>query len=70
MNKELTNCHQPREHGLNKYIRRAHVHANIWHQDMVLNPTCLDPLTLGWRYLDRKLVPVLSHVAPAPVSVL
>ena len=37
---------------------------------MVLKLTCLDPLTLGWRYLDRKLVPVLSHVAPAPVSVL
>ena len=37
---------------------------------MVLNPTCLDPLTVGCRYLDRKLVPVLSHVAPAPVSVL
>ena len=53
-----------------EHIRRAHVQANIWHQDMVLNPTCLDPLTLGWRYLDRKLVPVLSHVAPAPVSLL
>ena len=30
----------------------------------------LDPLTLGWRYLDQKLVPVVSRVAPAPVSVL
>ena len=36
----------------------------------MLSPTCLDPLTLGWRYLDQKLVPVLSRVAPAPVSVL
>ena len=53
-----------------EHIRRAHVQANIWHQDMVLNPTCLDPLTLGWRNLDNKLLPVLSQVAVAPVSVL
>ena len=28
-------------------ILPAHGQANIWHQDMALNPTCLDPLTLG-----------------------
>ncbi|XP_014665031.1 PREDICTED: uncharacterized protein LOC106807252 [Priapulus caudatus] len=53
-----------------QHIRRAHVQANIWHQDMVLKPTCLDPLTLGWRNLDKKLLTVLSQVAPAPVLVL
>ena len=53
-----------------EHIRRAHVQANIWHQDMVLNPTYLDPLTLGWRNSDNKLLTVLSQVAPAPVSVL
>ena len=53
-------------------MRRAHAHANIWHHDrsIVLNPTRLDPLTLGWRYLDRNLVLVRYQVAPAPVSVL
>ena len=51
-------------------MRRVHVQTNIWHQAMVLNLTCLDPLTLEWRYLDRKLVPVHSQVAPASVSVL
>ena len=29
MNKELTNCYQPREHGLNIIIRHAHVQANM-----------------------------------------
>ena len=28
------------------------------------------PSDLGWGYLDQKLVPVLSQVAPAPVSIL
>ena len=28
-------------------MRRAHVQANIWHQDIVLTPTWLDPLTVG-----------------------
>ena len=52
-------------------MRRAHVQDNIWHHDMILKLTCPDPLTMGWRYLDQMLVPVLSHwVAPAPVSVL
>jgi hypothetical protein len=53
-----------------EHIRRAHVQANIWHQDMVLNSTCLNPLILGWRKLDNKLLTVLSQVPPAPVSVL
>ena len=53
-----------------EHICRAHVQYNIWHQDMVLNPTFLDPLTLGWRNQDKKLLIVLSQVAPAPVSVL
>ena len=57
MNKELTNCQRPMEHRLN--------------MSRLLTLTCLDPLTLGWRYLDQKLVPVFSHlISPPPVSVL
>ena len=37
-----------------EHMRRAHVQANIWHQDMVLKSTCLDPLTLGPRYIDQN----------------
>ena len=44
-----------------EHMSRAHVQVNISHHDMVLKLTCLDPLTLGWIYLDRKLVSVLSH---------
>ena len=28
------------------YMCRAHVQANIWHHDMILKLTCLDPLTM------------------------
>ena len=40
-----------------EHMRHDHVQANTWHHDMVLKLTCLDPLTMGWRYL----VLVLSH---------
>ena len=53
-----------------EHIRRAHVQDNIWRQDMVLHPACLDPLTLGWRSIDNKLLTVLSQVPPAPDSVM
>ena len=53
-----------------EHIRRAHVQASIWHQDLVLHPVCPDPLKLGWRQEDGRLLPVLSQVAPAPESVL
>ena len=53
-----------------EHIRRAHVQANIWCQDMVLNPTYLDPLTLGWRIADKRLLTVLSRDPQAPASVL
>ena len=49
--------------------RCAHVQANIWHQDMVLSPHLSRPTDLEVE-IDQKLVPVLSRVAPAPVSVL
>ena len=53
-----------------EHMHRAHIQANMWHQDMVLNPTCLAHLNLEVENLDQKLVPVLSQVAPALVSVL
>ena len=46
----------PTQGALNEHIRRAHVQANIWNQDLVLNPTCLDPLTLGWRNLNETTI--------------
>ena len=57
---------QPMEHGLNIYA----VPMSRLTYGTRINPTCLDPLTLGWRYLYQNLVLVLSQVAPAPVSVL
>ena len=53
-----------------EHISHAHAQFNIWRQEMVLSPTCLDPLTLGWRNLHKKLLTILSQVAPAPVSEL
>ena len=38
-----------------EHIRRAHLQANIWSQDLVLHPTTtLDPLTLGWLKKERQ----------------
>ena len=38
-----------------EHMRRAHVQANnIWHHDMVLKLTCLDPLTMGVEILIPK----------------
>ena len=53
-----------------EHIKRAHLQANIWSQDVILNPENPDPLTLGWRKEDDKFVPVVSNVPPAPDSVL
>ena len=53
-----------------EHIRRAHVQANIWCQDMALHPACLDPLTFGRRSIDNKLLTVLSQIPPAPDSVM
>ena len=61
----LTNCQRLMQGAWIEHMGRAHDQANIWHHDMVLNLTCLDPLTWGWRYLDQKLVAVLFQVAPA-----
>ena len=55
---------QPMENGLNIYA----VPMSRLTYGTRINPTCIDPLTLAWRYLDQRLVPVLSQVAPAPVS--
>jgi len=52
------------------WLRRAHLQANIWSQDLVLHPTTLDPLTLGWRKDSDRLLSVLSKEPPAPDAVL
>ena len=53
-----------------EHILRAHCQAAVWEQDLVLHPTILDPLKLGWARDDVGLVPVLSKVPPAPLSVV
>ena len=53
-----------------EHIRRAHVHANVWQQDIIAQPKYPDPLTLGWQLVEGRLVSILSQVPPAPQSVL
>ena len=53
-----------------QHIRRAHLQANIWSQDLVLHPNTLDPLKLGWQKEGDKLLPVLSEEPAAPDAVL
>jgi len=60
----------PTEGAWLEHIRRAHLQANVWSQDLVLNPITLDPVMLGWQLEDGKLCPVLSREAPAPESVV
>ena len=50
-----------------QHILRAHYQANIWAQDLVLEPTMLDPIGLGWHEDDvRTYIPTLSGVIPEP----
>ena len=54
-----------------QHILRAHLQANVWHQDLNANPELLDPTTLGWVLNeDRTYQPVVSTVAPAPEAVV
>jgi hypothetical protein len=53
-----------------EHIRRAHVQASVWSQDLVINPVIPDPVTLGWQMQDSKLLPLLTKEAPAPEAVL
>ena len=53
-----------------EHIRRAHVQASIWSQDLVLNPECPNPLQLGWCQQGDRLMPVMSEDPLAPDSVL
>ena len=55
------------------HVLGAHCQAAVcllWEQDLILQPTMLDPLKLGWIKEDRGLVPMLSKVSPAPQSVV
>ena len=49
-------------------MRRVHGQVNIWQQDMVLNLTCLDPLTWGWIYLNQNLVSVRYQCCSSSVE--
>ena len=53
-----------------EHIRRAHIQASVWSQDLVLNPVIPNPLMLGWQMQHDKLMPLLSKEAPAPEAVL
>lgn len=53
-----------------EHIRRAHLQANIWSQDIIPDPVIPDPLTLGWKEEDGRLMAVLSRESPAPDCVL
>jgi len=53
-----------------EHIKRAHVQANVWSQDLVLNPVVLDPLQLGWQLQDGKLQPIMTKEAPGPEAVM
>ena len=55
-----------------KHIRRAHLQAHVWAQDLSLQPDVLDPNTLGWATVDGRLRPVLTRVdlALPPASIL
>lgn len=44
-----------------QHILRAHLQANIWLQDIVVDPVFLDPLNFGWKLNDNlKMQPVLT----------
>jgi len=49
-----------------EHIRRAHLQAHVWSQDLSLQPDVLDPNTLGWETIDGRLRPVLTLVDLAP----
>jgi len=53
-----------------EHIRRAHLQAHVWAQDLCLQPDVLDPNTLGWETVDDRLRPVLTRVDLAPASIL
>ena len=53
-----------------EHIRRAHIQCHMWLQDLVLNPSSLDPLSMGWKIQDNKYLPILSQIPPAPDAVL
>lgn len=53
-----------------EHIKRAHMQANIWAQDIIPNPELPDPLTLGWKQESGQFVPLLSQVPAAPDSIM
>ena len=47
-----------------QHIRRAHVQASIWLQDIVRDPVIPNPLEHGLQRQDGRLLPVLNKEAP------
>jgi len=61
----------PTPGSITEHILRAHLQANIWMQDIVVDPIVPDPITLGWKQLDDGIwVPMASKVPPAPEAVV
>ena len=53
-----------------QHTLRAHLQANLWAQDMILQPKIPDPCKLGWEKEGDGYIPVLSDVQPAPTAVV
>jgi len=50
-----------------QHILRAHYQANIWAQDIVVEPTMIDPAWLGWHEDDDgTYIPTMSCVITEP----
>ena len=60
----------PTQGDWSEHIRRVHVQASVWSQDLVVNPVVPDPVTLGWQLKDGKLLSLLTKEAPAPWAVI
>lgn len=55
---------------MHEHIRRAHLQANIWSQDIVQNPNTLDATALGWKVDSDRLMSVLSRESVTPDSIM
>ena len=52
----------PTQGDWSEHIRRVHVQASVWSQDLVVNPVVPDPVTLGWQLKDGKLLSLLTNL--------
>lgn len=53
------------------HIFRAHMQANVWHQDLVLNPKQSDPCKYVWCGMSNgRLTAQLSEISAAPSAIV